>query len=82
MQLQNKTIGQSCQLDEDWKRKVKEMAVSNIITAVEYPINGGESTPNLPQEKVQQPQRIDWFAVTRLIVDALRLIVSIYSEFC
>ena len=56
--------------------------VSNIMTAVEYPINGGESTPNLPQEKVQQPQRIDWFAVTRLIVDALRLIVSLYSEFC
>ena len=56
--------------------------VSNIMTAVEYPINSCESTPNLPQAKVQQPQRIDWFAVTMLIVDVFRLIISIYSEFC
>ena len=58
-----------------------ENATSNILATFEHPINGGESTPNLPQEKVQQPQRIDWFAVTKLIVDILRLIISICS-FC
>ena len=49
---------------------------------VEYPINGGESTPNLPHEKAQPPQRIDWFAVTKLIVEVFRLLIAIYSEFC
>ena len=59
-----------------------ENTVSNIMTTVEYPINGGESTPNLPHEKAQPPQRIDWFAVTKLIVEVFRLLIAIYSESC